>query len=254
MDQVRCASCGRIVPPQNQKSMVDGVCGVCWKDRGQRRCNPCELLKPLSEFPGGGKNSYWCKQCILDNVTTGRRNRCGVCTAILIDSHCNKCLHKEDKRYCAGCKEIKPFGAFYAATKYCKECSISQSILLNKTRPRKKSASLPQKLRRIKYAFGISKEDYDKLVGGQDNKCAVCAVELTEETIPSIDHCHETMLVRGLLCRLCNNGLGNFRDSPELLSKAVQYLADPPATKLMGERKARFASKPKLLRTGPAVA
>jgi hypothetical protein len=50
--------------------------------------------------------------------------------------------------------------------------------------------------------------------------CAICS-----RTAPLIaDHCHQTGRARGLLCRACNIGLGVFRDSPEVLGKAIAYL------------------------------
>lgn len=39
-----------------------------------------------------------------------------------------------------------------------------------------------------------------------------------------VDHDHGTMEIRGVLCRLCNLGLGYFRDDPEVLLAAVNYL------------------------------
>lgn len=39
-----------------------------------------------------------------------------------------------------------------------------------------------------------------------------------------IDHDHKTNLVRGLLCKLCNSGLGFFRDKPDFLKRAIFYL------------------------------
>ena len=42
----------------------------------------------------------------------------------------------------------------------------------------------------------------------------------------NIDHCHDTNDFRGMLCSSCNRALGYFKDSIELLEKAVQYLKD----------------------------
>ena len=35
---------------------------------------------------------------------------------------------------------------------------------------------------------------------------------------------HETGRVRGLLCHHCNKALGGFKDSVEILTKAIKYL------------------------------
>jgi hypothetical protein len=40
----------------------------------------------------------------------------------------------------------------------------------------------------------------------------------------SIDHCHNTGKVRGLLCDHCNKGLGLFKDNIDYLNKAIEYL------------------------------
>ena len=40
-----------------------------------------------------------------------------------------------------------------------------------------------------------------------------------------VDHCHSTGKIRGILCRGCNHGLGQFEDSPEKLQGAIEYLA-----------------------------
>lgn len=46
----------------------------------------------------------------------------------------------------------------------------------------------------------------------------------------SVDHCHKTGVNRGLLCSSCNIGLGYFKDSPETLRSAADYLDKYNAT------------------------
>ena len=40
----------------------------------------------------------------------------------------------------------------------------------------------------------------------------------------SLDHDHKAKEFRGWLCHCCNVGLGNYKDNPELLRKAADYL------------------------------
>ena len=55
----------------------------------------------------------------------------------------------------------------------------------------------------------------------QHGKCACCG-EVREYLV--VDHCHESGYVRGLLCQGCNQGLGFFRDNPQILRAAAAYL------------------------------
>lgn len=50
--------------------------------------------------------------------------------------------------------------------------------------------------------------------------CAICGS--TSEL--HIDHSHESGSIRELLCMQCNTGLGNFKENPEILQKAIDYL------------------------------
>lgn len=74
--------------------------------------------------------------------------------------------------------------------------------------------------KRLKYKYGISVENYNWLLEEQDGKCKICG----NKTDLVIDHCHKSTRVRGLLCNQCNTGLGCFKDNPDFLTCAIEYL------------------------------
>ncbi len=84
-----------------------------------------------------------------------------------------------------------------------------------------------EKWAQIKYRYDLEKEDYERILKGQDNKCKVCDKEFDSNgrcTKLHIDHCHDSDEVRGFLCNNCNIGLGYFYDDPKILQSAVEYL------------------------------
>lgn len=84
----------------------------------------------------------------------------------------------------------------------------------------------------LKRHFKMTRGEYLKLAEKQGHKCAICGqpenAKIRGKTISlAVDHCHTKGHVRGLLCAQCNRGLGLFRDSPDLLAKAAEYLRFP---------------------------
>ena len=67
-------------------------------------------------------------------------------------------------------------------------------------------------------AHGLTASEARRFRDGKS--CAICGE--TEQL--HVDHDHETGRIRNVLCRRCNLGLGNFRESPELLARAIEYL------------------------------
>lgn len=77
----------------------------------------------------------------------------------------------------------------------------------------------------IKYAYGITYDEYIEMHNKQNGKCAICKMDEKElNTKLSIDHCHSTGKVRGLLCHNCNHALGKFKENIEIVSSALMYL------------------------------
>ena len=82
----------------------------------------------------------------------------------------------------------------------------------------------PDRYWRARYQrYGITKPEYDILVEKQNGQCALCLVDISHDINTTIDHCHKTGIVRGILCRGCNMVLARFED-PEYIARAFTYL------------------------------
>lgn len=73
--------------------------------------------------------------------------------------------------------------------------------------------------------YGLTENSYMSMLESQDNRCAICVEPLDFWRGTHIDHCHDTGVVRGVLCSTCNNGLGMFKDDRMLLRSAIKYLS-----------------------------
>lgn len=72
--------------------------------------------------------------------------------------------------------------------------------------------------------YGLTPEDYARMLEEQNGVCAICKKECPTGQRLSVDHCHDTGKVRGLLCRNCNRGLGSFKDDRNAVLAALLYL------------------------------
>ena len=88
-----------------------------------------------------------------------------------------------------------------------------------------------QKNYTLKRKFGITLDQYNEMLASQNGCCKICGKKPGEnEESLAVDHKHETGLktglVRGLLCKKCNMGLGYFNDDIEALRQAIKYLKE----------------------------
>ena len=74
---------------------------------------------------------------------------------------------------------------------------------------------------RIKRKFNLTVDDYNNMVDEQKGLCAICG-RVPKRKL-SIDHCHNSKIIRGLLCRQCNYNLGWYEQCKE---KIESYLKD----------------------------
>lgn len=134
-----------------------------------------------------------------------------------------------DIKVCSTCKTPKPLTEYWRSRRRpdgygprCKDCRRRLESEYSKAYyKRHYAANKEARLRwQREYTYGITHEDFEAMVARQNGLCAIC-----RQVLPlHVDHCHETKAVRGLLCQLCNVGLGHFKDNPERLQRAASYL------------------------------
>lgn len=128
-------------------------------------------------------------------------------------------------KQCYKCKEFKELTEFWKTSKssdrlqhYCKKCQNDRKRIDYKTTGRDGN---------YRRHFNITLKEFNTMLEKQDNKCAIC---LTQENEGNknfvVDHDYITNKVRGLLCDRCNRGLGTFKDSIDILNKAINYLKE----------------------------
>ncbi len=84
--------------------------------------------------------------------------------------------------------------------------------------------------------YGLHSDEYHRMLVKQDGECAICRRPPTSVGPLFIDHDHDNNTVRGLVCRSCNLGLGNFNDDPYLLDDARKYLLERGSAATRRER------------------
>jgi len=96
---------------------------------------------------------------------------------------------------------------------------------------RKYRLANPEKLRNkgLQHRYGLSGDEYRVLLIKQSGVCAICSKPETAKrrwriARLSVDHDHQTGLVRGLLCQRCNNCLTQGDQDILWFNKASTYL------------------------------
>ena len=117
---------------------------------------------------------------------------------------------------------------------------LYQKAYRDKNKARRRAYNQANKEQRLaadrQRKYGITAEDYNRMLTEQNHECKICSIKFNDnynlETkidyahSQYLDHCHTTNKIRGILCPSCNTGLGQFKDNPEILTKAINYLQE----------------------------
>jgi len=80
-----------------------------------------------------------------------------------------------------------------------------------------------EQYRRRLCQYGLTPEKHLKLMDDSKGQCMICLTQHDPKRLV-IDHCHDSGIVRGLLCSHCNTMLGFARDNTKTLESAIDYL------------------------------
>lgn len=128
---------------------------------------------------------------------------------------------------CSTCKQHKDVSNFNknrsTKTGYHNQCRDCRNLW----KPSEEQLERYRKRTRIwnrKKQTGFTEEEFQEKLKEQNARCAICGTDEPGVMNWQADHCHETGQKRGILCHLCNKGLGHFKDNIEMMTAAVEYL------------------------------
>lgn len=119
--------------------------------------------------------------------------------------------------------DFKNIGLVFEVEAYCKKKGIELPKAIVRT-------PIYQRAKNLKRYYNLSLEEYDKLLEAQNNLCAICLGPQKgnhrwgTSLYLTVDHCHKTGKIRGLLCTDCNHALGRFKENISILKNAIRYL------------------------------
>jgi len=73
--------------------------------------------------------------------------------------------------------------------------------------------------------YDITEEHHSHMMRMQDGECVICGGDNDGETL-HIDHNHDTLQVRDMLCRSCNVVIGYMEEDPDRLRAVADYLEE----------------------------
>lgn len=157
-----------------------------------KQCSVCDKLLELSSFPK------------RTSLQTSKKAQCKKCVAEYKAKlyKKNEAVEKEKRR---------------------NNYKIKQEYYRDKARIHYRNNSKESNFKRRLKKYGITEKQYYELFEKQNKCCAICKSSNSSKDY-AIHHCHNTGIVRGILCDNCNTGIGLLKEDIEIINSAVMYL------------------------------
>lgn len=72
------------------------------------------------------------------------------------------------------------------------------------------------------YKYGLTPEDFDRILAAQKQRCYICGTTEPGGKGWSVDHCHDTKVVRFIACNPCNVALGLIKEDPRIAKRLYE--------------------------------
>ncbi|WP_406212558.1 endonuclease VII domain-containing protein [Streptomyces decoyicus] len=173
-------------------------------------CTKCKRRLQLASF-AADKNrrdglQVRCRECVAEYGAMHYRRR----REALGKTVREKVDFPPGHKLCRTCGEVKPHSEWHrnatssdGLSTRCKACRAVQS-----------------RAGHLKRQYGMTEAERDAMIKAQFGICPICL----EPGPRHVDHDHDTGKVRGVLCFSCNAALGQFKDRPDVLRRAAEYL------------------------------
>jgi hypothetical protein len=158
---------------------------------------PCKVCNETLKFVSG----YSCVKCVTERTV----NR---------DPEVGKRYIKSDK----GQRWLSEF----------RTSDTNKSIQNRYHKQRYKSDPEYYKNRNMINRYGIGLDQYQLMLEQQNYSCAICGKHQTQTAKGHlvIDHCHDSNIIRKLLCSSCNVALGMAYEDVDILYKMIDYVRE----------------------------
>jgi len=85
----------------------------------------------------------------------------------------------------------------------------------------------------VRRDFGLSRDSYERMLQEQQGRCKICGGANKNGWALHVDHCHETGVVRALLCFQCNTAVGwaEQRGGEDAVQALAEYIREAQAQK-----------------------
>lgn len=177
-----------------------------------KKCKQCNQEKEFSQFhkETRAKDGYMniCKECRLGHVP-----------------------HKpiiEGLKICKTCRIPKDVSEYpYTKAKGNKylssDCNTCKNFKSHNRIKNSETYKLRKRAEKLKLTYGLTLKNYDEMYTKQNGCCKICG---TFKEKLNIDHCHDSEVIRGLLCNNCNLALGLLKDKSNIFENAINYLKE----------------------------